>query len=376
MEIYILLYAYFFFGPALASLLGYEVYSGIDLRYLQPAISVFLISILALLIGLLVPGLKFKSRDFALMMQPGRNAKEFVYIPAMLICLGIILYSYYVGALFSYENKVVKISRVGIYHYAAITLVPCVLICYMALFDSQRGRHWGFSLCIMMYCFYSFMMSERDFLLFFLPVYFWCINRTRSGYIYPAIMSVILTAVFVVMSLSKSDVMSQGAIGSFLNQGSNLMVITVLLAYLDGVGEPIYGLSYLSATINAVTFGFVRLWSPCSVWLSNYFSGGAGAYGFSLEAEAFFNFGFVGVFVFFFILARYYRCVERLADSGARFGMLLYYHFLFFFMYSIRGEFLIILKSLMYCLILYFIVLAILGRAQIAVSPINGGRRG
>lgn len=373
-DIYLVLYMYFFSGPIIVRSLGYDPYSGIRFEHVDVAIYIFLISIFAFILGLSLPMNVRRPIEF----YPSLGASKIflVILPILSIIMSAlgIVYALRVGALNSDLDKVQKLAVVGIVHYVIVTLIPCVTIAYMALTHKKNRSPTIFYVSLMLYMVYSISMDERDFILLLIPIYFWIVRRVYAGIMYPAIFSLCLAFAFVIMSSARSGIFSQGLLSSFLNQGSNLMIITNVIHYFQDGGEYMLGGSYLSALISAVSAGAINLWEPRSVWFSEYFSSGLGAYGFSIEAEAYLNFGVVGVFGVFFLLARYYCYIEALAKSGSHLGLLMYYHFLFFVMYAIRGEFLVIIKSLVYCLFFFVFVSIISSNGLVKIFSIRANR--
>ncbi|PNG15460.1 O-antigen polysaccharide polymerase Wzy [Stutzerimonas stutzeri] len=355
-DIYLLLYLYFFAGPFAARLFGYEIYVGIQSDFLSEALLVLSVAVFAMMLGSWLPVRSERVLD--VFSASGGEKNIFLLLPifGLLLVVLALFWLYFLGIMQSGMNKTEKISAVGIYHYAVVTLVPAALIAYMALTIEVRRNYLIFIICVFFYCLYSLFMGERDFLLLALPIYFWLIRDAFTGLRYPLALFVFFVFVFVSMSGGRSDIFNQGFVSSLLNQGSNLMVMTNVLQYVEDGGEFILGASYISAVVNLITAGLVNVAESRSVWFSSYYSNGASAYGFSLEAEAYLNFGIAGVLVAFFLYGYYYAWIEYLAIRRSHLGCLLYYHFLFFGVYAIRGESLVVLKSLAYCL--FFFVFA------------------
>ncbi|QXY91343.1 O-antigen polysaccharide polymerase Wzy [Pseudomonas sp. MTM4] len=371
-DIYLLLYIYFFAGPFAAQLLGYHVYIGIRFDYLHKALLVLSVAVFAMMLGSWLPTRSERVPDFY--SAAGGKKNIFLVLPVFGIVLVVfaLVWLYYIGIVQSGMNKTEKILAVGIYHYAVATLVPAALIAYMALTVEVRRNYLVFTICLVLYCFYSLLMGERDFLLLALPIYFWLIRDVFTGLRYPLILFVCFVFLFVLMSGGRSDVFNQGFVSSLLNQGSNLMVMTNVLQYFEEGGELIWGGSYVSAILNLLTAGFVKITESRSVWFSNYVSNGAGAYGFSLEAEAYLNFGIMGVLVVFLLYGYYYAWIEHFAVRRSHLGYLLYYHFLFFGIYAIRGESLVVLKSLAYCLFFYIFASVISSGGRVRLTSRKG----
>jgi oligosaccharide repeat unit polymerase len=356
-DIFLFLYAYFFIGPIIGSyFFGSFMYYGINLQYINTALLVYLVSNFALILGIIFfDKYKFIKIKYNKIKYKNIFIVQYILLAGSLaLLLAPILFGGGLGFL-SNVSKLEKLSTLGILHYVALTLVPCALISYMALFKYDRKNKY-FLLCYLFYAVYCILVSERDFILFLIPMYFWYKNSifvTLNGktFFYFIFLGIIFTAI----SVGRTAIGGKTDIASFLNQGSNLMALTNTITYLESGNSYLYGLSYLSGIINGLSLGIFRILESRSSWLSNFFSNGVSGYGFSLEAEAYFNFGFLGVFIIFFLISLYYLFIENRAKSGTQFGKLLFYHFLFFFIYGIRGEFLMVFKSIIYTTIIFLI---------------------
>lgn len=353
-EIYIFLYVYFFGGPIFARELGFDIYSGINTDFIESSVFIFLISIISFYFGGFF-GSKNRLVGKKYISTKLPSFSKILLAPPLFIIVCGLLWGFFAGAFSGGVNKVERITLLGIYHYIVVTLMPCFFIVYMGVFKRQDRDNKYYYFLLVLYAIYSYLTDERDFLLFAVPVYFWWIGRVRSNLLYPVLMFFVLVSIFVMISFSRDGVLGDGFLSSFLNQGSSLMVLTNVLAHLEITDGFIFGSSYASALINTFTLGMVRIGESMSTWLSNYYSGGASAYGFSLEAEAYFNFGYVGVILVFFVIGFYSKRIELRAKDDLVLGRILYFHFLFFFIYAIRGESLVIFKSILYCYVIFIL---------------------
>ena len=344
-EIYLILYTFFYCGPYLANKLRIPIFRGIDPRYIDTSMTIFLASLITLIIGASMPlGIvaKFDIRP----SQRSKKISKLIFLyPASIVLISIISLSFLRGVAFSGLDKVSIITIMGWTHYPVLTLIPCILLVHMVNSSENRRHEITFWISVALFTFYATITNERDFILLAIPIYFWAKGTTSIKVRDAALISIPTLIAFSMLSVGRSSTFDGGIIASTLNQGSNLMVMTQTVSFLENGGDHIMGISYLSAVINAFSLGQYRIWGPGSVWLSNYYSNGAAAYGFSIEAEAYLNFGIIGVVAVFFAISRYYLALEHLVKSGSKFGMLLMLHFSFFVMYGIRGEFLTILKS-------------------------------
>jgi hypothetical protein len=365
LELYLILYVYFFMGPVLAIYLGLPVYKGIEQAYLGIATQIFFASLVGIWIGTIIPLAKSNGFDIAPVRVSGKIVRQLTLIPAQLILVFGLVLLVNRGLAFSMLDKTSTIQSIGWGHYPTMTFVPCFLIVYMTFTKASDGIPREFWATLLLFIAYSVLTDERDFILFIVPAYFWIVGFKSVKLRHVVPLALPSAAVFSFLAKGRSEIFDGSSISSFINQGSNLMVLTQTASFIDTGGEHIYGLSYLSAILNALTLGIVNLWGPGASWLAILYADGEGAYGFSLEAEAYLNFGTLGVVFFFTLLARYHKSIDRLAASGSQLGMLLKLHFAYFLIYGIRGEFLTILKSAEYCLFIYLFVAVIMSRGRL-----------
>ncbi|GAC15804.1 O-antigen polymerase [Aliiglaciecola lipolytica] len=367
LAIYLFCYFYFCFGPYIAHMLGLPIYSGIKQDYLYQSSFAFFLAIATLslfpanLIGRLTINYALVIKEPVLLRQ---IAMFFMLVPVVLV---FILAFSRIG--FSGLDKVQRIQSVGIGHYVILTLWPLFLFCYMTVMPKSvmsRKVFWQFTSVVLLYFSYCFYMGERDFALIVVPLYFWFYKDTGI-----ALWKLLLGGTagglgFTLMSAGRSSEFSGGGLGSFLNQGSNLMVTSNIAAWLDQ-GELVWwGESYFSGFVNMLTLGAIRLTTPLSIWFSRRYSTAAndGAYGFSIEGEALLNFGYVGIPFLFGFIALFLAWTYRGYLQNKPFGILLTYFNLFYFIYAIRGESLILFKAFIYCVIIFFLLLFISQRGR------------
>jgi hypothetical protein len=343
------------------------IYSGIKTEFLFESSFAFFLAIATLsllpsnFVGSITTHYSLVIKEPVLLRQ---IAMFFMLVPVILLFL---LAFSRIG--FSGLDKVQRIQSVGIGHYVILTLWPLFLFCYLTVMPKAfmtRKVFLKFSGVVLIYFSYCFYMGERDFALIIVPLYFW-FYKDHSIALWKLLVGGSLGGLgFTMMSAGRSSEFDGGGLGSFLNQGSNLMVTSNIISWLEE-GELVWwGESYFSGFVNMLTLGAIRMTTPLSIWFSRRYSSAVndGAFGFSIEGEALLNFGFVGVpFLFAFIgvfLAWTYRGYLR----DRPIGVLLTYFNLFYFIYAIRGESLILFKAFIYCLIIFFLLLFVSQRGR------------
>lgn len=367
LAIYLFIYFYFCFGPYIAHMMGLSIYSGIKTAYLYEASLAFFLAIATMSVfpsnwvGLLTPNHTLVVKQPILLRQ---IAMFFMTVPVVLLFL---LAFSRIG--FAPYDKVQKIQAVGIGHYVVLTLWPLFLFCYMTVMpksEMDRKTFWQFTGAVLFYFTYCFYMGERDFALIVVPLYFW-FYKEKSIALWKILLGGTLGGfAFTMMSAGRSTEFEGGGLGSFLNQGSNLMVTSNIVSWLDQGELVMWGESYFSGFINMLTLGAIRLTTPLSIWFSRRYSSAAndGAYGFSIEGEALLNFGYVGVPILFVFISAFLAWTYQGFLKDRPVGVLLTYFNLFYFVYAIRGESLILFKAFIYCVIIFFVLLFVSQRGR------------
>lgn len=368
LAIYLFCYFYFCFGPYSANALGLPIYSGIKKAYLYEASYAFFLAIATLslfpsnLVGRLTFHYQLVVKEPVFLRQV---ALFFLSVPVILLFL---LAFMRIG--FSPLDKVQRIQAVGIGHYVMLTLWPLFLFCYMTVMpykDMHAGAKRMFFVIVFTYFCYCFYMGERDFALIVVPLYFW-FYKYNAIPLWKLFIGVIIAGVgFTAMSAGRSSEFGGSGLESFLNQGSNLMVTSNIIAWLDQ-GELVWwGESYFSGFINMLTLGAVKLTTPLSIWFSRRYSSAAndGAYGFSIEGEALLNFGFVGIPLLFTFLGIFIAWAYQGYRKDRPIGVLLTYFNLFYLVYAIRGESLILFKAFIYCIIIFLVLIFVSQRGRL-----------
>jgi len=357
LAIYLFCYFYFCFGPYMANMLDITIYSGIKTAYLYQSSFAFFLAIATLslfpsnLIGRIELGFTVVIKDPVFLRQ---IALFFMSVPVLLLFLFAFSRIGISGL-----DKVQRIQSVGIGHYVILTLWPLFLFCFLTVMPKvsmETRMLTKFGAVVLLSFTYCYYMGERAFALLFVPLYFW-FYKDKAIALWKMLLGGSLGALaFTLMSAGRSTEMDSGGLESFLNQGSNLMVTSNIISWLDNGMLIQLGESYFSGFINMLSLGAIKLTTPLSIWFSRQYSSAAndGAYGFSIEGEALLNFGFAGIPVLFAFIAVFLAWNYQGFLKNRPFGTLMTYFTLFYFVYAIRGESLILFKAFIYCVVIFF----------------------
>ncbi|MGC5019694.1 O-antigen polysaccharide polymerase Wzy [Micromonospora sp. DT47] len=343
-------FAYFSLGPAVNFALGNEIYSGI----VQSKIGQALVGILLALIGMLVVGLLVPARRTAMDRSRLRNAERRYHFPPFLF-LGLASYALVVmlmqGPAGFTGDKLERIELSGPWHYKYLLLqtLACALY-FTATTRFGRVAYWTNFACYVGYC---LVTNERDFIFmaFSLLLHIQLFRRRpmslRLGL---AGGTGIVGAVF--LSYLRDPTNDEG-VSRALNEGSTLFPDTFVMALVPHLTPYAYGETYLRSLINLVP-GVPS--QSLAEWLVEAYNPGSDyGYGFSLTAEAYLNFGLVGIPVLFAALALVQRLLVNRVDQG-HFWAYASILFTATWMYQFRGESLAMVATLTYGAVLFGVV--------------------
>jgi hypothetical protein len=341
---------YFMFGPIIAHQVGLPIYKGIDIAYLDRAA---LLSTLCL--GAFAAGA-------ALGVLPQRRHHGRAAFRAPTATYQALADVMFVGlSLAAVVLAVVNLDRMGApkdvttfwpghYRFLLAWMIGFI-IRFSVVFRFDWIVFFGL-ICFVLYC---TVFSERDFIFPVICFGFMILGSKRFGVV--RFVPLIAAALLVVWLLSirrEGVIFESGAIVSLLNQSANVFVDTFTIKHRQLTGEMLWGSSYLASALKTLTFNLVYLGPPLAEWLVIEFLGPnvPAGFGFSLEAEAYLNFGYAGSAVVFLALgglAASLLTAERLRSYGGRvsavFAMTLG-------LYAIRGESLNLFKPALYVVLL------------------------
>ena len=348
--------AYFFSAvlPVAVQIAGGKIYAGIDIRYIPDAL---ILSSLCLA-GLLVAGLLTKAGTPSVApgawesRRPGEVSAVVVVVVFSLIFL---------AAVYSVENiflpKAAGSGALFGLHYK-ILLIGSVFCCvFLSLYWTTSGlAAYGF----FAFAAYCLVFQERDFFLVGLLGALVLYSKKTIGKKSVLIIAMLALTAFSYLSVGRSTIFESLDILTFANQGSNLFVNTFVMRYFEHISvEDLYwGQTYYASFLDTVTFGFIPARPTLANWLTEQYAGmwTTGGYGFSIEAEAYMNFGYCGAFVLFLMIGVFLSRTETLAMRGYLSGRLMVGWSVMFLMYGIRGESLNVFKSLLFVVVVATIV--------------------
>ncbi len=366
LAIFIIFYFYFTFGPVIAHWIGIPIYSGINVQYLALSCFIFTLALSGLC---LTPSNSLSKLSFRFEVYiPYKSTLIMSRYFSLLLWLSTCIVLFVAISRIGIQplDKVERIKAVGSLHYPLMTLWPIIAFCYMAVTEKINKN---FMLCFILYCFYCLYIGERDFILIVLSIAIWWMKRKRISIFKFGLIVLVATIYFVFSSLGRGGLFEGGSVAALLNQGSNLMVTSNVASWLEQGMNHWNGRSYFSSIINMFTLGAIKIDEPLSIWFSSKYSSSVndGAFGFAMEAEAYLNFGLTGVFLFFAIISMLLSKFYRNHKKGRVLGSLLTYFSIFYLVYAIRGEALMIFKAFIYCMIIFFTCLLIAQRGKLNI---------
>ena len=339
--------AYFYSAilPAGAYIAGGQIYAGIDPRYIPDALFLSLLC----LGGLLVAGFLAQFRTQALVppaWEPEAPGKISVLI-AIAVFSSIFLAAVYNIDVF-FMPKTSDSSALFSLHYKVLLLASVFCCVFISLYWKTGGIAAYGIIVLTIYC---LVFKERDFFLAGLLGALVLYSKKKIGNKSILIIAVFALSAFSYLSVGRSAVFESFDISTVANQGSNLFVNTFVTRYFEHTNsEDFYlGQTYYASFIDTITLGYVPFRPTLASWLAGEYTGpwGTGGYGFSIEAEAFMNFGYYGAFGLFLAIGVFLHQAESLAMRGYRSGRIMLGWSVMFLMYGIRGESLNIFKSFM-----------------------------
>jgi hypothetical protein len=358
-----LVYFYLSFGPVVNYLFDEPVYVGVIHENIPIASFVFFLGLCGMLISSMMFGSSVDTSSPAL--EPA-VPNERTALPWILVALSIVtcLLLARLGSLaFSYD-KLAKIEAVGPrIHYAYLLVQLCMVSLY---FSARRSRfiYRVYVVDVILYVIYSIAMSERDFMFALASV---AAHRLLLGEIQLNFRTLALGTGGVYLgtlmfSMRFEDVPVDAA--SLLGQGSLLFVTTYVIYLVPDFTPFLSGESYVSAIIGLLPATLSGERRNLLTWFQDWYApDSASGYGFSLDAEAFLNFGLWGVLIVFSLLAAVQLLVLR------RFGRSPFatYFSVFFtahLMYSFRNDSWILVHGCVYALVVFILAQTYIKESQ------------
>lgn len=344
-------FVYFGLGPVANYALGNGIYAGVVQSKIGQATGGMLLALIGVLaVGLLVP-VRRTAMDRSRLDNPARR----YHFPPFLF-LGLASYSLVIilihGPAAFAGDKLDRIAQAGPWHYKYLLLQILACALYFTAMSTRFGQvtYWLNFACYLGYC---LVTDERDFIfvVFSLLLHTQLFRRrSMSLRLGLAGAASIIGATSLAILRSPGD---GGGVSRMLDEGSTIFPDTFVMMAVPQFTPFAYGETYLRSLISLVP-GFPTY--SLADWLVQVYNPGSDSgYGFSLTAEAYMNFGLVGIPVLFMALTVLQRFLVNRVDHGHFYA---YASILFTmtWMYNFRGESMATLKTLLYGAILFGVV--------------------
>ena len=371
--VFILVFFLFTLGPFYSILFEIPVYVGIDLSYVDKALFFYIVCFGSILLGQILSAKTVGTMETHY-LKISNVSSAVLILSIFCISFMALVVSFFKVGFFVDIGKVEKISQFKAVHYGYLTAFPIMVVVFFGMFrkaDISRSYLYLFMAGMLFYILYGINMSERDFILLFLLLLVWFNSDRLVSLKFFIILSSSMLILFSFLSIGRSGVFDGASIFSMLlNQGSNLNIVTNVLNYIDSGGGFIFGESFFTAFFKTLTFNLISLNESQSAWFSKTFfpTSNLGEHGFAIEAEVYINFGFVGIIIFFTTLSFLLKKISDGVKRGDLLSKIFFYYTMFFFLYGIRGESLILIKSLFYVAIFFIMLLIIFYKGKIYVT--------
>lgn len=356
-------YWYMAFGPVINYAMGWPIYFGVITSNIPMACLMFNLA----LAGMLAASLIWQNggggivRDYFQGIDRRRTfLREVLVVLSVIGC--VMLARLAVAGIGS--DKVTRIALIGPgYHYLYLLLQFCALPFYFIARRSRTVFTW-YVVNAVLYVTYSLLTSERDFIFIVASVVLHrlCLREIRIS----SRMIALTVLCGYVMTLMFSFRFSGGSVNveTFLGQGSLLFISTYVLYLVPGMTPFQGGASYVGSVASLLPSSLVGERSNLLTWFQNWYApGSTSGYGFSLDAEAYLNFGVTGVFIVFFLLSVFVLASYR------RFGVSEFWsyfsvYFVAGLMYAFRNDSWFLIHGCVYATLFYWVA-----QSSIRTSP-------
>jgi|GEM_PF-5027235 len=339
-------YFFFAFGPVINYLRDEPIYAGIVVERIPQSGLLFTLA----LAGLALSTALVRQRSSFEMTAMFASTPQYVMLPIIYmlvtaITVAVILTS---GISLAALSKRDKIDAVGSeIHYGLLLVHLIVLSTYLLLPATSAGKRPYFIL-LGVYALYCAVTHERDIL--FLGITILLMHSLIHGKIV-SLRSVIAGAVSIWTASFLFNWRSGGGypiLTDVLNEGSLLFADSRVLYLVPESISHFGGSTYVNAITSLLPGTFYQSNFSTSSWLVEQYGASANSgYGFSLEAEAYLNYGYWAVPIVFVLVGSIQRCLVNRIDRHPVFA----YQSVFFtvsLMYSIRNDMLTLLKANVY----------------------------
>lgn len=338
-------YLYFAFGPIINRLLGLDIYRGILEEQIGPAVAIMTLALCGMLtVAVLVPP-RFPStgHDFTAGRKYPLLTLFIVALSAYALTMLVLVGPSTMGL-----DKHGVIATIGPQlHYSYLTLQFYAVAAYL-LVDRQSATHVAYWANVLLFVGYCMMTGERDFIFAVGAV---IVGRFAAGRSRISARHVILAAGAVWIATTMfAQRMSDTTVdlGVVLNQGSILFIDSSVASLVPDYVPFMGGWSYLNSAFALLpSFIYDNQFYLLDWFVQQFAPGSRSGYGFSLSAEAYLNFGYLGVPIVFASIALIHRWVTNRMDRHPILAAVavLYTGWL---LYAFRGDSLQLFKGVAY----------------------------
>lgn len=366
--IFLMAYIYFVQGPIFLYVITGHYYTGIKIEYLTEVIFVSCFAIA----GFYVSRPVSFSKKFQILIVNDRSflaiLQTFIYLCLLIVFVNFIFKSGFDGV---YKRDI--LNRIGGIHYTISFFFPLLFTMRIALRNKfQRLDYIAWT----SYTIYCLLTYERNFILLFttiLMTYYW--NSEKKLNVTKIL--IILTLAFLMFSLqaivrAETTTGFNNILETALGQGSNIIIISNVVYWLDSNQvDFLYGSTYLDSILSLFQLNGLEKTGRLTHWFSliynpNYRLGG---FGFSLDAEAYLNFGYTGVFIVFMFVGFLMKSIWRASITrGTYLSKFLSAYLFYVFIYGIRGDSNMLIKQICYGILCFFIIYLISHRLKLHLS--------
>ena len=359
--IFPVLFFYFALGPVVSYLLGGWVYPGVVQEKIADAVVVFAL-VLVGMFAAFFPWLRKRKIFWDISLPTHRRQQAFWAANGIGLFLNFVTLSFVAINLSIVwgGQKGALIARYPIYllwHYNFLLFWNFFLAFMLALNYWERNQL--FFANVSGYVLYCLLTNERDFLLVLLAVLAFRNNKKKLPLSVLLLVTIAMIGLFLLLfSLRFSEDSSRSLLDLYLGQGGNLHIITNLMVWRDSWLELYYGSTYIQSIFNLVPSFVYREGIPLTEWFVQEFAPDSkSGYGFTLEGEAYLNFGILGVPFFFYLYGKMLMLIYASKLRGSLLGNYMYYFCFIFVVYTLRGDSLMLFKGLSYALGFFFFML-------------------
>lgn len=347
-------FALFAYGPVVNHLLGNSIYFGIDVRFVDEASAGFAIAIAGLAAADM---LNLQTSKASVDVAPDSDRLYQFYPPllALLIVYGVIVIGRVLPNILT-GNKLEQIALAGPMHGIYLVIELCAVSTYFIARRTLLLRRL-YLLNGVVYVAYCLATSERDFLFVLFSVLLHRQLLVRHRKVSVKLLLAGVGATFAASFLFATRTGQNLDITGVLNQGSLLFVDSFVLGEVPRNIDYAYGATYLQSLLTLPPIWIYDSGVPSlSSWLvSRYAPGSENGYGFSLSAEAYMNFGKVGIFAVFFLVGLVLRAaINKFDRSDWRSYFSVY--LVACTLYALRGDSSQLAKLLLYGAIFFTVI--------------------